>query len=91
MQRSEKNHWWMFAGLALLGNGVLPVLFLKTDPAYLWTGTILVAIALIYAAYRLTCTKRWWVGAIIGSPLFVWPLLIGIACILAVMGILPVP
>jgi hypothetical protein len=91
MKRADTNHWWAFASLAVLGNIVPPVVWLKADPVYMWTATILVTMATLYAAYRLTAGRRWWVTGIVSSPFVVGPLLIGVAFILAVTGILPVP
>ena len=91
MKRANKNHWWLFALTAFLGNCVWPVLWLRTDTAIFWAGTILVTVARVVAARRLTCSRKWWVAAIVGSPLVVGPLLIGLLFIGAITGIVPVP
>ena len=91
MKRADKNHWGVVVLLLFLGNVVPLALWLRTDPTIAWGGTILVAIALFFAARRLTCSRRWWVAPLVGSPLVVGPFLLGLAFVLAIMGVIPVP
>ena len=89
--RAEKNHWWAAGVLVLVGNVLPPILWLRTDPAIMWPATIVIAIALFFVIRRLTITRKWWVLPLLGSPFVVGPLLIGVAFVLAIMGVIPVP
>jgi hypothetical protein len=91
LERAEKNHWAAVAALVVLGNVVPPILWLRTDSAVAGASTLLIAVALFFVARRLTCSRRWWVFPLAGSPLVVGPLLLGVGFVLAIMGIVPVP
>ena len=91
MNRAEKNHWAVLALLVLVANVIPPILFLKTDSGVSAGATILLAVALFFVAHRLTCTRRWWILPLLGSPLVVLPLLLGVGFILVIAGVIPVP
>jgi hypothetical protein len=91
MKRADKDHWVIAGLLVFLANCVPPVLFLKTATSIASTVTLVIAIALFFVVYLLTCSRRWWVLPLLGSPIIVWLFLIGLAFVLAVMGIIPVP
>ncbi len=91
MKRADKNHWVAVVLLVFLGNVVPPVLWLRTDSIISGGGAVLIAVALFFAARRLTCSRKWWVLPLAGSPFVVGPPLLGLALVLAVMGVIPVP
>lgn len=91
MKRADKNHWVILSAIVCAANVAPVVLFLKTEMAVAIGVTCAIAAVLFYAAWQLTCTPRWWVLPLAGSPLIVIPLLVGLLFILAILGIVPVP
>jgi membrane-bound metal-dependent hydrolase YbcI (DUF457 family) len=91
MKRAEKNHWGIVALLVFVGNVVPPILWFKTESAIAGGATLFIAVALFFAARRLTISKKWWVLPLLGSPLVLGPLMLGILLVLAIMGVVPVP
>ena len=91
MKRADKNHWAVLAAAVLVANAIPPVLFLRTDSIIASSCTLIIAVALFFAAYRLTCTPRWWILPVLGSPLLVLPFIVGVLFVLALAGVVPVP
>ena len=91
MKRAGTNHWVVLGVAVVIANCAPIVLLLRTATPLAVGVTFALAVALFLVAYLLTCSPRWWVLPLLGSPLIVLPLLVGIVFILAVLGIVPVP
>jgi hypothetical protein len=89
--RSAKNHWWLVVLASVVCNLIPPVLWLKTPSSVSWAGVFVMTAVFVFAVRRLTCSRRWWIAAIVGSPFVVGPFLLGVLLVGAIMGIVPVP
>jgi hypothetical protein len=91
VKRADSNHWAFLVLAVLAANVAVPILLLRTDTGLAVGAAVLFALALFVLARRLTCTRRWWVLPLVGSPLVVIPFLLGLLFVGAIMGIVPVP
>jgi hypothetical protein len=89
--RAEKDHWVILAAIAVVANIVPPVLFLRTDTNLAVGVTVIIAVILFFAAWRLTSTRMWWVLPLLASPFVTIPFVLGLWFILAITGVVAVP
>jgi hypothetical protein len=67
------------------------ILLLRTGTNLAMGLAVLMAVVLFLLAYRLACTRRWWVLPLLSSPFIVIPFLLGMWFVLAIAGAAPVP